>query len=52
MQIGDRGQHGLEIRKVRHAIHRRVAARAGRELEARVRAQRGNVLIARDLADA
>ena len=31
---------------------RGVAAGAGRELEARIRVQRGNVLIARDLADA
>ena len=52
MQIGDRGQHGLEVRKVRDSVHRRIAACAGRQLEARVRAQRRNVLIARDLADA
>ena len=46
------GEHRVEVRETRDAAHRGVAARAGREFETRIGVQCGNVLIARDLADA
>jgi hypothetical protein len=52
LEVGYGREHRVEIRETRNATDRGVAARAGREVETGIRLQCGNVLIARDLADA
>ena len=52
MQVGHARQHRFQVWEIRDTVDARVPAGAGDELEVIVARQRGNVLIAGNLADA